>query len=309
MNKRIPYYDYYSLHLHGRINHPNGIENIFIFDDINLFVENFHFSSVINYPIRLGMIVGIICKNGYLKLRIGMEEITLKSNMILLIFPEQIFELTEISSDFDAGYILLEKGYFDVQSDFKMALDLESCFLKQPCFQLSEKEMEEVMTVFEAIKRKVQENTNLFLNEIVQSNIRILFYIACNAFFKSKNKIVKTRKEEIFEKFISLLKQNYRKEQNIGWYAENLCLTPKYLSKLVYEASGKHASDWIKDYIILEACALLNSSSLTIQQISDELGFSNQSHFGTYFKRYMNRSPREYKLGKRRTGVEKIPQH
>jgi AraC-like DNA-binding protein len=295
--KKIPYYDYYSLH--SVTNARNGIENFFIFDDIHAFVEDFHFASIINYPIRLAMLVGIICKKGYFKLRIGLEDFTVTPNMILLIFPEQIFEATAISPDFEAGYVLLDKGFFDVQRDFKMALDLESYFLKQQCFQLSDRDMEEVMVIFGAIKRTVQDNTNMFSKEIVQAHIRILFYIACNSFSRSKKKVVKTRKEEIFEKFISLLNQHYRKERNIGWYAEQLCLTPKYLSKLVHETSGKHAGEWIRDYLILEARALLNSSSLTIQQISDELGFANQSHFGSYFKRYTGSSPRAYKYGKK----------
>jgi AraC-like DNA-binding protein len=92
-----------------------------------------------------------------------------------------------------------------------------------------------------------------------------------------------------------MLGRHYQKEQNVNWYAEKFCLTPKYLSKLIYEASGKYASDWIKDYIIQEAQTLLISSSLTVQQISDKLGFTNQSHFGTYFKRYTGLSPKEYK--------------
>jgi len=291
--QKVPYYDYSSLY--KIINPSSGIGDILIFDDINIFVENFHLSSVINFPIRMGLIVGIICKKGYLKMRIDLEDYVLTHNMILVIFPQQIFELIEISSDFKAGYVLLEKHFFDVQNDFKMALDLESYFLKQNCVQLPEKDMEEVMNVFEAIKRKVEEDVNLFSKEIVQTYIRILFYIACNILLNSKKEVIKTRKGEVFEKFISLLAQNFCKEQKIGWYAEKFCISPKYLSKLVYEASGKHASDWIKDYIILEVKALLSSSSLTVQQISDKLGFANQSHFGTYFKRNTGVSPREYK--------------
>ena len=179
--------------------------------------------------------------------------------------------------------------------DFKMALDLQNYFFKQPCVELSEKDMKEAMSIFELIKEKIGERTNLFLKEIVQTYIRILFYSVCNILLKSKKRGIKTRKEEIFEEFISLLNQNFRKEQHVGWYADKFSLTPKYLSKLIYEVSGKHAGEWIKDYVILEAKALLKSSSLTVQQISNELGSTNQSHFGSYFKRYTGVSPRKYK--------------
>lgn len=59
----------------------------------------------------------------------------------------------------------------------------------------------------------------------------------------------------------------------------------------------RYSSDWIDDYVILEAKALLKSGKLTIQQISDELNFPSQSFFGKYFKRIAGVSPKEYKNG------------
>jgi AraC-like DNA-binding protein len=296
MKEKVQFYDFYSLYRGA--NPKSGIEDIFIFDDFMSYDENFHLSSYLNYPIRLGMVAIIICKKGYGKLRVGLDDILITPNMVLIILPEQIFQCTEISPDLEAGYIFLNKEFFDIQNDYKIVLDLQSHFFKQPYVQLPEKDMEEAMIVFNIIKRKFEERTNLFLKEVIQTYIRILFYIACNVFLNSKEKGVKTRKEEIFETFVSMLEQNFRSKQNISWYAEQICLTPKYLSKLIFEVSGKHAGEWIKDYIILEASALLNSSSLTVQQISNELGFTNQSHFGSYFKRYTGVSPKEYKYAK-----------
>jgi len=298
MKEKIQYYDWYSLY--EVTNSKSVIEDIYVFDDINSFAKDFQFNTIINYPIRLGMAAIIICRKGYLKLRIGLDDALIVPNMVLTILPEQIFQPTEVSPDFEAGYILLSKDFFDIQNDFKMVFDLQTILSKRHYIQFPQKDMEEALTVFHIIKRKIEEqHTSLFLKEVIQTYVRALFYIACNIFFESKEKVVKTRKEEVFESFISLLEQNFRKEQNIGWYAAKFCLTPKYLSKLVYEASGKHAGDWIKDFIILEARALLNSSSLTVLQISDELGFSNQSHFGSYFKRYTGVSPRGYRGGGR----------
>lgn len=293
MKQDIQFYDYYSLY--GLVNSRSYVENFFIFDDINSFTEGFHFNTIINYPIRLGMAVAIICRRGSMKLRIGLKNFMVQQDMVMIILPEQIFQLTEMSHDFELSCILLGKDFFDIQNDFKMALDLQSFFLKQPSVELSERDRKEVMTIFELMKDTIAEKKNFFQKEIVQTYIRILFYKVCSILLALKERGIKTRKEEIFEEFISLLSQNFRKEQNIGWYAGKFSLTPKYLSKLIYEVSGKHAGEWIRDYVILEARALLKSSSLTVQQISDELGFSNQSHFGSYFKRYTGVSPRKYK--------------
>ncbi len=136
------------------------------------------------------------------------------------------------------------------------------------------------------------------MEPIIQNYFSILFYSACNVFFSKRvEKTSKTKnyKEEIFQSFIAEVEQNYRKEHEVGFYAEKLCLSPKYLSKLIYNISEKTAAEWIKEYILLEATTMLKSTSMTIQQISDELNFANQSHFGRFFKRYTGVSPKKYR--------------
>jgi AraC-like DNA-binding protein len=64
---------------------------------------------------------------------------------------------------------------------------------------------------------------------------------------------------------------------------------------MVKSATGKFAIEWIDDYVMLEAKALLKSTNMTIQQISDELNFPSQSFFGKYFKRREGVSPKEYR--------------
>lgn len=88
-------------------------------------------------------------------------------------------------------------------------------------------------------------------------------------------------------------------QNNIGLRMKNtLCVTPKYLSQVVYKVSGRFAGDWISDYVILEAKAMLKSRKYTIQQIADMLNFANQSFFGKYFKDKVGCSPSEYQKHK-----------
>ena len=103
------------------------------------------------------------------------------------------------------------------------------------------------------------------------------------------------RKEYIFERFYESLVQSYQSERSVKFYADQLCLTPKHLSGVVKEVSGKTVGEWIDELVILEAKALLNSSSMNIQEIADRLNFANQSFFGKYFKHYTGMSPKEYR--------------
>ena len=104
-----------------------------------------------------------------------------------------------------------------------------------------------------------------------------------------------TRQEEIYTAFLEYLGDNYKMARDIGFYADKLCITAKHLSEVVKEVSGKTALEVIEDYVLTESKALLLSTTMTIQEISDELNFPSQSVFGKYFKRLTGMSPKAYR--------------
>ena len=80
----------------------------------------------------------------------------------------------------------------------------------------------------------------------------------------------------------------------MGFYADKLYISPKYLSLIIKESTGRSAAEWIDEYVILEAKNLLRFSGKNIQQIAYELNFTNQSSFGKYFKHLTGMSPSEF---------------
>ena len=80
----------------------------------------------------------------------------------------------------------------------------------------------------------------------------------------------------------------------MAFYAEKMCITPKYLSVVVSKASHRKPSDWIRDYVILDAKAMILSGEYTIQQVSDLLHFANPSFFGRYFKDAVGCAPGKF---------------
>ena len=104
-----------------------------------------------------------------------------------------------------------------------------------------------------------------------------------------------SRSRMIFDQFIKLVSEYHTKYRNVGFYANKLCLTPKYLSKLIKTASGRSAPEWIDAYVILEAKNLLKYSNDTIKQIVFKLNFPNQSVFYKFFKARTGMTPSEYR--------------
>lgn len=99
----------------------------------------------------------------------------------------------------------------------------------------------------------------------------------------------------LFEKFKEILAKEFSRERSVGYYADCLNVTRKYLSEVIKKNSGKTAGDWIDDFIVLEAKVLLLNKTLTINQISEMLNFSNQSVFGKFFKNNTGHSPLDYR--------------
>ena len=94
---------------------------------------------------------------------------------------------------------------------------------------------------------------------------------------------------------MSCLQQNYRRYRDVGWYARQLSLTPKYLSEVVKQVSGCTAGDWINAFVMNELKTMLRGTSLSIKEIAIRMNFANQSFLGKYFKSTMGMSPAAYR--------------
>lgn len=135
-----------------------------------------------------------------------------------------------------------------------------------------------------------------FRREVVQHLIMALLYNI--RYIHAKNEestpLQLSRQEEVFRRFIGLVNEHSKRERNISFYADKLCLTPHYLSTVIREVSGQTVMQWINQAVILEAKVLLKHSDLLVFQISDELGFPNPSFFSKFFKRITGMTPAEY---------------
>ena len=104
-----------------------------------------------------------------------------------------------------------------------------------------------------------------------------------------------SRSRRMFEDFMKLVKDNHHAERMVGFYADRLCVTPKYLSKVVKEVSGRSAPEWIDGFVIMSAKSMLKYSDMTVKEIAIELNFPNQSFFSKFFKSQTGATPNEYR--------------
>ena len=115
----------------------------------------------------------------------------------------------------------------------------------------------------------------------LSSLCEVLFYNTLGIYASRVNNTRhNSRREELLSQFIDLIEANFKTERAVNFYAEKLFVTPKHLSAVLKEISGKTAGEWIDHRVILEAKLLLRTTGMNIQEISVALNFSNQSFFG-----------------------------
>ena len=109
------------------------------------------------------------------------------------------------------------------------------------------------------------------------------------------------RSDGIMKAFAELLSQNIRKETSVEFYAEKLCISKQYLSLIVKEKTHVTIGKIISLVRVEEASRLLRDPDLTLQQIAEELSFSDQSSFGKFFKKHSGMTPMKYRSNLRKT--------
>ena len=162
---------------------------------------------------------------------------------------------------------------------------------------MTEHALDTGLTMYHLIKEELEQPDYERKKDVIQRYCEI--WILKNFSFSEVDEIPEihkpaNRKEQIFRDFLTLLEQYYTQERSISFYADRMCLTSKYLSTIVKEVSGKHGMQWIDEYVVLEAKALLRDGSMSVKQISDKLNFPSQSMFGRFFKKMTGYSPKQF---------------
>lgn len=141
-------------------------------------------------------------------------------------------------------------------------------------------------------------NDAIFKEEMVRSLFLFILYAIVSKIAEKADHAdegLLNRGEVLFMKFLGLLNQNYKTEREVAYYANKLHLSPKYLSAICKEQSGKSASIWINEAVIEEIRYQLLHSDLSVKEICVMMNFPNISFFGRYVKKHLGYSPQAFR--------------
>lgn len=272
------------------------IQSYSIEDDLILF-DNINDIPIPNNPYRANCYILGLCLRGKAQYSVNTEERLINMYDTIVIHNRQVVDSYMVSPNFKGLFLFISTNFFN--EVVKGIHDLVSLFLftrNHPIISLSAEETELLEEYYAILKKKVGDNKNYFRKDLVRSLLLAMIYDITNIIYQQQtNNKSQTRAEAIFSKFLPLLEENYKRERRVSWYADQLCITSKYLSETIKQVSRRTPNEWINSYVVLETRVLLKNSTMSIKEIAEELHFPNQSFLGKYFKDHVGMSPSEYR--------------
>lgn len=239
----------------------------------------------------------ILCTGGRKELQINFADYTLTPGSLAFIYPNSMWRPLATSSDFEAHYFSIQGTLakeWNAFIDLDTVFSLSSYIAKHPHTQLSLDETQVMTQYLNLLKSRYEANAQAIIIRFILS----AFTLELNRIFTAREKSDRSkisRQEDILWKFLTLLKQYHKEERTVNFYADKMCISPKHLSSVIKQMSHKTAHEIIADFVTMTAKRLLKTTTMSIQEISDELNFANQSFFGKFFKQNTGQSPSAYR--------------
>ena len=260
--------------------------------------------EIFRFPSRLNALIIGVGTEGETSLTSNLQEFRLKKDSLFIFSPKHILQV-QSNNRFKAHLIVIAPDFLKrINIDTKRMMPLFLQFGSLPCMELTHAESQSLRSFISMVEQELKGSETDFSSEIIGGLIAATIYKVGDILthylteHPQVDSPIHNRAEEYFRQFTELLGENYKHERSVGFYARQLCITPKYLTTLIKRISGKSVSEWIDNYVILEAKTLLKYSNMSVQEIAYYLNFPNQSFFGSYFKRNAGMSPSQYKAKK-----------
>lgn len=228
---------------------------------------------------------------GKARTSVNLIEHTLGEHSFGIIPPDSLLEFLEFDDEFDFQVLAVDSNFIPTPQH----VVLTDQYTGQAfCMSDNLEEWQRTGTYFSLIWDAV--HLHPYRREAVRHLVMSLLYHFhyLQADNRRDERLRPSRQEELFRRFITLVNEHCKTQRTTAFYADRLCLSPRYLSSVIRDVSGRTVVEWVNQAVILEAKVLLKHSDLLTYQIADELYFPNPSFFSKFFKRMTGMTPQEY---------------
>ncbi len=275
-------------------------DDLFILDVKD--VDELH---MLRYPVRVQGFLAVYCEKGDISVEINMNEFRVSDHALLFSAPSNILRVSEVRGNLKDQHFIVVAASEDFMTglniNFNRLVAEGLPLLSNPCIYLEGRDLDLAARYFDLGVEFSRQSNLSNKKEAALALVSSMFYLF-EGIWKEKIKenvsgtaSRSSRAQIVFGEFMQLVTEHHCRERRVSFYSNLLCLTPKYLSKLVKQVSGRSAPEWIDGFVILEAKNLLKYSDLNIKEIVYNLNFPNQSVFYKFFKAHAGMTPSEYR--------------
>lgn len=247
-------------------------------------------------PVKFSSFTSIFVKRGVCKADINLISHDITGPCLVNVRSTEILQPTYISNDFDGSFLILSKRAVEALMAIMQQYPQFLRSGRHPVVPVPEELAGRFTAFYNRMKETLADADNPHLFEAMIFQLAGFF---CKDGYKCyipfEDSAMPTSQGRITDQFLTLAQRNFKKERFLEFYARQLDITPKHLSRTIKAQTGFTAVEWIERFIMLEAKVMLKSSTMNVQQIADELNFPSQSFFGKYFKKHTGMSPKEFR--------------
>lgn len=250
--------------------------------------------TLLNQPIRLREMRVIIIKRGWAEPVINLLPCRCEAGDLIFVSSNSTAQIIRTSAD------LTIEGFSITDELFRLsfASNIPKAFnghVRDFCLHTEPQERRFLSGLIRLLYR-----ATLGANHETQvlRNLSAAFFWYVNNMWEKRQQDetrVQTHDARLLTDFISLVNEHVRRRPPISFYASKLCLSPRYLSTLIKEVSGKSAKQWTDEALLTAIRVDLIHTDKSMKQIADELNFPNTSFFCKYFKRMTGLTPLAYR--------------
>lgn len=240
----------------------------------------------------------VFCQDGKMLVEMGAQDnMKVGAGQLLLIPAQKKIYPIMFSTDLKASALLISDRTLKTALGGQMHIWNKAMYMKE-AYVINHQKWMNGLTFY---ANSIFEHRDMQLrNEIILSFLRTLLLMVCEEFMEHVDTpyIADTssiRDRDIFGKFLTLIASEQYKHRQVSYYADKLCMTPKYLSTVCQRVSGKAPMQWITESTMEDCYVMLRETNKTVKEISDCLGFPNSSFFGQFFRRQAGMTPLNYR--------------
>ncbi len=237
-----------------------------------------------------------LCLSGYSKGQYDYQDYHFKAGDICWLLPNHVMRHDEVSDDYGVLSVFINLSYYQKLSSQGL-LPRHYYPFSVTSISLNPQQFELMLNGYRMIG-KLASFDHPLRDELICKMCDMLAILGDEFILQNSPAIKKTQKHfiQLFENFYTAILQHYRESREVAYYARLLSLTPKYFATAIKETTGQSASQWINNYVIIQAKWMLqHEHHKTMQQIASQLGFSEQASFSRFFKFHQGMSPTAFR--------------